>query len=226
MHVSLNEIESTVCKAGWGVGLSLGLGEEAGRAARRLVVLGLQPLAAYAEALERVDAGGSVPFDPERALAGAFEASTPDHALSALYSGPAVRDLLAADKTGGSIVLTQLDAPLLVLAELLAGSEADGRSTAFSGDALAGRCHGGALQFSQGDEEQLQALRNCTLTIAPAAAPGEAAPAIEETAESAYGLDVDPAVWRRLTGLAARRLVEASETSRLQGAGAGLVDRD
>ena len=40
------------------------------------------------------------------------------------------------------------------------------------------------------------------------------------------GLDVDTAVWRRLTRLAERCLVEGSEESRQRGAGAGLIDTD
>ena len=49
---------------------------------------------------------------------------------------------------------------------------------------------------------------------------------IKEDAGTATGLEVEAELWRRLTRLADRRLVEASETSRLRGAGAGLVDRD
>jgi hypothetical protein len=43
---------------------------------------------------------------------------------------------------------------------------------------------------------------------------------------SRAGAEVDPAIWERLTALAQRTYVPESDTSRQQGAGAGLLDND
>ena len=227
MHVSLSEVETTVCKAAWAVGLALGLGEEAGRTARRLVVCGLAPLAAYAEALARIDAGTSVGFDPDGAAAGRLTAQAAGKDLSALQAGPAVRDLLLADAgRSEAFVLQQLDLPLLVIGEVMSLSG----TTAFSGgQTVSGQCGRDRLTFIDGSLDRVRDLRSCDLTLAPSTDLEHLHPradTVTEDACSALGLEVADQVWRRLTRLADRRLVAASETSRLQGAGAGLVDRD
>ena len=40
------------------------------------------------------------------------------------------------------------------------------------------------------------------------------------------GVEIDEATWRRVTTYGDRLLVEATETSRLTGAGAGVIDTD
>ena len=40
------------------------------------------------------------------------------------------------------------------------------------------------------------------------------------------GVDIDEATWRRVAAYADRLLVVATETSRLTGAGAGVIDTD
>ncbi len=40
------------------------------------------------------------------------------------------------------------------------------------------------------------------------------------------GVEIDPTTWRRVTTYADRLLVEATETSRLTGAGASVIDED
>ena len=84
MHVSLSEVETTVCKAAMAVGLPLGLGEDAGRAARRMMALGVGSFAAFCDAFDAVDQRRSTGFDLERARTGDFGPKPAGRLLSAL----------------------------------------------------------------------------------------------------------------------------------------------
>ncbi len=221
VHVSLSEIETTVTKAALGVGLALGLAEEAGTAARHGAQAGLDPLAAFLPALEALDSGQAAGFAPDAAPSGDFR-PTADR-LSALAAGPAALDLLAA--TGREVRLFTLDAPGALVALVLRRPgvvrlrRGDGRAEALS--------RGGALRLVGGSLDALTAPGPCDLTLGgdpPKDLPGM--PATFETPAAGEGAELDGALWGRLAALAARRLVTGTAASRLAGAGAGLVDRD
>ena len=96
MHVSLSEVETTVCKAAMAVGLPLGLGEDAGRAARRMMALGVGSFAAFCDALDAVDQRRSTGFDLEPARTGVFGPKPAGRLLSAIRAGPSACDLVVA----------------------------------------------------------------------------------------------------------------------------------
>ena len=103
MHVSLSEIEAAVAKAVMSVGLPLGLGEDAGRAARLMLRSNLGTLSDLVDALDAVDGGASVGFDADRVSAGRLVPMHGAKQLSALQAGPTACDLLlaAAGSAGG-----------------------------------------------------------------------------------------------------------------------------
>lgn len=103
MHVSLSEVEAAVVKAVMAVGLPLGLGEDAGRAARLMLRSDLGTLSDLVDALDAVDGGASVGFDADRVSAGRLVPVDGAKRLSALRAGPTACDLLrvAAGPAGG-----------------------------------------------------------------------------------------------------------------------------
>ena len=231
MHVSLSELEAAAVKAVMAVGLPLGLGEDAGRAAKLMLRSGLGSLADLVDALDAVDGGRSAGCAPEPALAGRFVPANGADRLSALRAGPPACDRLAAT-TGAAagadaVTLAAVDCPALVLHEVIelshtldvtlsvAWSRADGGS----GEIVCRQ--GGARPVSGGDIGG-----PADLTIGPAAPGADVPPVPPAPPDRGDGAEVDDAVWARLCAYADRRLVESTEESRLSGAGAGVIDTD
>lgn len=237
MRVTLSEIELTVAKAAKGVGLPLGLGEDAGLAARHMAVAGCGAMAVFADALESVDRKVSTGFVPEHALAGAFVAADGAERLSALWAGPSACDLLVARARGegvvSSVTLAAVDAPAVVVFEALVASGGLDRALSLRWRVAAGGetevvLRDGALFAAPGTPPDLSAPGPADLSIA-LADPGTAdalgaLPKDDRVLQQ--GATIEAETWRRVTALAARLLVEATETSRMAGAGAGLVDTD
>ena len=117
MRVSLSEVETTVRKAALGVGLALGLAEDAGRAAGWAALAGVGDPGLFAAALEALDTGRSVGADADRAHAGTLTPVDGAGPLSALIAGPAACDALRS--VAGTVTLIAVDHPAVVLFEAL-----------------------------------------------------------------------------------------------------------
>ncbi len=228
MHLSISEIDSNLVKAVLGAGLPLGLGEEAGRAARDLAGQGVDGLAAFADALDALDSGRSTGFQIDPAMEGAFLPAEEGLSLSALRAGPSACDLLVAGARSGkshaAIALTAVDAPMVILSQALVASSEIETAIVVRWRDLEGLCQAGRLKITGGG------LEDCL-----AAGPADLAMTLSEPKESvpeaasdalANGLSVDAETWRRIYAYANRQLVPATEASRLTGAGAGLTDND
>lgn len=236
VHISLSELETTLRKAASGAGLSLGLGEEAGLAAKWAAINGIAPVGAFADALDAVDSKRSGRFDADLAIAGAFVASGEGLSLSALCAGPSACDLLeaAALSAGGAgaVTLISVDFPAVILCGALAASERMKSGIRVAWQARGSKtievvCRGGGLDFEKGVSNDLEAPGPVDLSMTlTEEGPGAARPGSAGAAVLADGITVDDACWSRVLAYAERCLVEASETSRLTGAGAGVVDSD
>lgn len=237
MHISMNELEGTVCKAGSGIGLPLGLGEDAGRIARHLAVSGLDAAGAMADGLEGLESGKAHPFNPEKALGGTFLSAKPEGLLSALWVAPVLCDWILAqavlDNQPSLTKLPNVDVPAVVLfacSEISARMETGIRVNwaAPGGDAGDALCHRGSLYCDRNQLTQL--VQSAPLDLRISFSEQAGADRIEaihaDPAILRDGFEVKDATWRRLTALAQRCLVESNESSRLTGAGAGLVDTD
>ena len=235
MHVSLSEVQTTVCKAAVAIGLPLGLGEDAGRAARRMVTSEHGSLAAFVDALDAVEERRSAEFHTERAIAGAFNPAEPGHHLSALRAGPSATDLLrstAQTSEGlGRVTLTDIDVPAVILFQALAASvDRDAGLSVFwladGGEAIEAVCWRGSLALIKGSPKDLLAADAADMTMSLVARePRELAIAVDQRIQR-NGVEIDEATWGRLTNYADRCMVEATETSLLSGAGAGVIDTD
>lgn len=236
MRISLSELETTLRKAALGAGLSLGLGEEAGLAAKWMAINGIASLSAFADALDAVASGRSGRFDADLASAGRFVASGAGSSLSALYAGPSACDLLEAAALSGDdpgvVNMTAVDLPAVVLCNALAASARMKRGIRVTWQAPGGKaievlCRGGRLDLEKGVSGDLTAPGPVELSMALTNhEPSVARPGGVGRAVPVNGITVDDACWSRVLAYAARCLVEASDASRLTGAGAGVVDAD
>lgn len=234
MHVSLSEVQTTMVKAAVAVGLPLGLGEDAGRAARHMMACGVGSIAAFADALDAVGAGRSTGFDANRAIAGDFGPKPAGLRLSAIRAGPSACDLVAAaartDIGLSRIALTDVDVPIVVLFQALAASAdmAHGPCVTWNaGDGvLEAVCWRGALVLIQGAPEDLRATGPGDIAMHSVARQPRGSAITVDPRLRRDGVEIDAATWRRVATYADRLLVAATETSRLTGAGAGVVDTD
>ena len=236
MHVSLSEIEAAVAKAVMSVGLPLGLGEDAGRAARLMLRSNLGTLSDLVDALDAVDGGASVGFDADRVSAGRLVPMNGAKQLSALQAGPTACDLLlaAAGSAGGggrgSVTLAAIDCPTVVLHEVIDVSRNVDAAllVAWSiggGPCIEILCRDGVASLGSDAPAGVSGTGPAEMSISVVEA------VFDQGADGCGdgdgdGAETEEAAWRRLSTYAERRLVEGSERSRLAGAGAGVVDSD
>lgn len=200
MIVSCNEIQLTARKAAQGCGLAYGLAEEAGVAARFLGRSGIEVIPPLVQVLEQT---------------GSLEPSA-----NPLIVGPTLGDRLLLGEEP-SITLGPVTAPALLPGYLTAIM----RPLRIGWD--------GAVTI-------MVCGRICRVEAGRGAAPAAAVvvefisdpPILSPELEAAWdrapdrGVAVEPEPWRRLQALAAKILTPESESSRLHGAGAGLIDDD
>jgi hypothetical protein len=226
--VSLNEIETTVRKAALGVGLPLGIAEEAGLAAAWAATLPIAIETLISEALANIDEKRVARpcFTLANGLCRADGGTT-----SALWLGPTATDI-ACGETLCRLACEAVDIPFLAAAIVARACEGNSQASAVvawntcrliitkgacsilapSATALCARGRGLNLRheskpeswgvlFATADLQQLksQALRD--------------------------GIGVDSPAWSHVQRYANRTLVPATERSRLIGAGAGDIDR-
>ena len=215
MNASLNEIESLCKKAARGAGLSWGLAEEAGKAARWLSGIGLDGPALLAAQL-RLDDGCAYPqLTPDT---GAERWERAGRAMCPLITGVALSDHAYLLRENGLIRLGEMTHPRL----LMPFASATARQL---GAALQLSWQGCVLEFSpSGEAMAIEAERfdsphvagvSCTCIAAGSRNGQVLGGSIPALAASVHDY---------LDSLAARTYVPASEASRLSGAGAGLSD--
>ena len=235
MHVSLSEVQTTVSKAAVAVGLPLGLGEDAGRAARHMMASGVGSFAAFVDALETVDEGRATGFDAERAIAGDFVPEPAGRPLSAIRAGPSACDLVVSaargDTGSGRVSLANVDVPIVILFEaLVASADMDrGLCVAWNGrgeSAIEAICCQGLLTLIEGTPGDLRATGAAEITMHLVAREPRVHAIAVDPRRQHDAVEIDEATWRRVASYADRLLVVATETSRLTGAGAGVVDTD
>lgn len=216
MTWSLNELEAETKKAIRGAGLSWGLAEEGSKATRWLAAHGVDPLPALSEILERHD---------RHAIAATVTLPAASHWHSDAPLCPIALGVALCDDADrlevGAVVAGPVVRPLLLLPFAAAAArmlkrplqlEADGMRVVMNerGDP--------SCDVSKFDTAVASEVR-CTLAA-------ERPPAWQVRAATTHGIAADPESWRRISSYVHRTYVPASERSRLQGAGAGLIDND
>ncbi|NWG23215.1 MAG: DUF3726 domain-containing protein [Pseudorhodoplanes sp.] len=217
MNFSLNEIEAEVRKAVRGAGLSWGLGEEAGKAARWLASQNADASRALADILDRHDRH-ELDVQIVRSGDGGWRGKN-GAPLCPLTLGAAICDDAWRLAGGEALRAERVAQPLLLLPFVARAARAAHRSLMLDAD---------------GWQTAFSAAGRCATPLAVKAMPEGAQVICKETRESVVTPDtasfarpdVDPSAWRRIERFAYRTYVPATEHSRLHGAGAGMIDND
>lgn len=216
MTWSLNELEAETKKAIRGAGLSWGLGEDGSKAVRWLAAHGVDPLPALSDVLGRHDRG-AIATGFTLTEAGAWRADAPicpitlgaalcDHAASLAdmpcVAGPVARPLLLAPFAAAAARILRKPLRLYVNgAQVVLTAQGD-----VSGDLS-------ALDVADAAETR------CAVIAEPM-------PVADAKRPSTRGIAADPQAWAQIEAFVHRTYVPASERSRREGAGAGLIDND
>ncbi len=233
MHASNAEIETLTYKAAVGVGLPVGLAEDAGVAAAWLSMAGFDGVDITCRAIENISNSKARPVIVSNQST-SFCPDTKGKLASVIYAAPSVFDFL---QTTSRVTVSHLDEPLLLFAHLVCSSslrkmEFSLRSVGSIGTVLRGviqRGHGRLDGLSISNQEEkggsevtvtmvsLSEDRNFTLTKKEMEMRRVA---IQR------GVVVNETIWTKLQSLAANTLVPESATSKQRGAGAGMIDND
>ncbi|PUA45145.1 DUF3726 domain-containing protein [Pseudomonas protegens] len=217
MHASLNEIESLCKKAARGAGLSWGLAEEAGKAARWLSAHGLDGPGVLAQQLQENDGCAYAQLAPD---VSAEPWQGPGHALCPLIAGATLSDHAHLLRHNGDIELRHVAHPQLLLPFASSIARQLGMWLELSWEAC-------RLRFAPTGEAwliQAQSLGAASTAQVRCASVPPAEPLGKALVGKIPELGDSPQ--HDLDHLAARTYVPASEASRLLGAGAGLSDNN
>ena len=228
--MSLNEIGSLVKGASLGAGLAQGLAEEAAKTAMWLAGAGLDRGEVLSEALDRTADHWRRDrlFD---ACAACLDGRPDENgAASALCVGPLALDRLCLESP---LHLGAVDLPVLLLALAAWRSRELGFGVVLHwtgiGSPVEAHCRDGSVALLAGDPGNLVSDRDRPITITRLADDAEMPVddfAAARRAAIEQGVTLGEAARKRIEVHFLRSLVEATEASRLSGAGAGLVDRD
>jgi hypothetical protein len=217
MTWSLNELEAETRKAIRGAGLSWGLAEDGSKAVRWLAAHGIDPLPALSDVLARHDRGERITSKFKPTETGGWTADTP---ICPIMLGVTLCD--DADRlTANGFVAGPVARPLLLAPFVAAAARILGHPLRFD-------VGGTQLVLNErgdpsGDLSKLDvsdAAEICCAVIP------DRLPVSQVRAASTDGIETDPESWARLVAYVQRTYVPASERSRREGAGAGLIDND
>ena len=233
MHASNAEIETLTCKAAVGVGLPVGLAEDAGVAAAWLSAAGFAGAEIAYRAIENIRKGKARPV----IVSSHSESLCPDtkgKLASVMYAAPSVFDFL---QTTSPVTVVRLDEPLLLFAHLVCSSSIPAvelvlHSVGSTGVVLQGvikRGHG-RLEGPPFPNQEAKNGSEVSVTMVGVSQGRNLKPTkteVEARRDAVErGVVVSEAIWTKLQRLAAHTLVPESTESKQRGAGAGMIDND
>ena len=216
MNRSLNEIEAHAKRAARGAGLSWGMAEEAGRAARWLAAHGYEGPALLADVLAQNDGLPHAQVAPV-SLDRVWHA--PLRHLCPLAAGAALNDCADRLAEGQSFKMRDVSHPLLVVPFAAWAAIHLNAPVRVRWQNLRIDTDGERLWLDDPRQEiNTKKARELTCVIAERRLDAAAAPGLRGA--------VTPLVWDKLGRFAQRTLAPATEASRLLGAGTGASDND
>ncbi len=233
MHASNAEIETLTCKAAVGVGLQVGLAEDAGVAAAWLSAAGFAGAEIAYRAIENLRKGKARPV----IVSSHSESLCPDtkgKLASVMYAAPSIFDFL---QTTSPVTVVRLDEPLLLFGHLVCSSSIPAvelvlHSVGSTGEVLQGviqRGHG-RLEGPLFSNQEAKNGSEVSVTTVGISEDRNFKPTKKEIdvrrVAIQRGVAVNEAIWTELKRLAAQTLVPESVESKQRGAGAGLIDND
>ena len=233
MHASNAELETLACKAAVGVGLPVGLAEDAGVAAAWLSMAGFDGADSTCRAIENIIKSKARPVIVSSQPT-SFCPDTKGKLASVIYAAPSVFDFL---QTTSRITVSHLDEPLLLFAHLVCSSalremEFSLRSVGSTGTVLQGviqRGHGRLDGLPISNQEEKDGYE---VTVKMVGLSDDRSFKLTKKEMELHrvaiqrGVVVSEAIWTKLQSLAANTLVPESATSKQRGAGAGMIDND
>jgi len=237
MRLSYNELYTNVKKGCIAVGVAIGVAEDAARSACNGVKSGMDCLEQLAVALDEIHGLRSSAYDSEQALRGSFISINAHTSLSALNAAPSACDLTILEPIQkykelqtGRIKLTRVDVPALIIYEALKVSRNLQKddciwwelNNKIEGEGL---CLRGTLIILHGSYKAISNCRNCSMTMKKIKQKNSHM-SLTAHVGTVDNENIDSKAWGRITEYADMLLVETSESSRMEGAGAGIVDRD
>lgn len=216
---SLNEIEAYGRRAARGAGMSWGLAEEAGKAARWLCAHGLPGVELL---LRLLTANDGRPYDGMTPAVDANRWESRDRALCPVCCGAALSDRIADLVPGEELVLNALAYPLLLAPFLDHPRYPHNGSYAlrWPGLRMWVSAQGVEIEFGEASVLYRERADEAKLSVDPR----------RQVNPTHYpriaGVDVQTPVWHALDDLGKRTYVPASAESRTRGAGAGRTDND
>lgn len=216
MTWSLNELEAETRKAVRGAGLSWGLSEDGGKAVRWLAARGVDPLPALSDVLDRHDRG-TIAATFTLTAAGGWRADAPICPITLGATLCDFADRLAAHAcVAGPVARPLLLAPFVATAARILGRplklDVSGMQIVLN---ERGDPSGDLLALDMPDAAEIR----CAIAVDR--------PTLSQVkTASTRGTETDPQAWEKLATYVHRTYVPASERSRREGAGAGLIDND
>lgn len=216
MSHSLNEIAALAKRAARGAGLSWGMAEEAGRAARWLASYDLTGPALLCDVLTKND---RVPQEQVAPVSLAGDWQAPSGELCPLAAGATLNDCADRLADGTPIVMNNVACPLLVLPFGAWAAIHLEHPVRLIWSNLRIDTDGVALWLDD-PKSEFAAHNAAVLTCQLTSRRTDAALHPKQRGT------VDPEIWARLDAFAQRTFAPATKASRLLGAGAGLSDND
>ncbi len=226
MHYSLNQIELTCRKAVRGAGLDWGLAEDAGRAIRWLELMHLGGVSMLAPLLQEIDHSA-----PDRLRIRDQEGIwvTTSDLASPLMIGPALCDrinarALMSENGKDTIEVVNAACPLLCVGFAGAAASQTNRSVVLQWDDIQISCSRHSMVI--GADGRAPGTKSTTRLIVSIARDDNHHIKGEPRFAEIGSRYIDPKCWADLEPFVHRTYVEATEASRLAGAGAGTIDND
>jgi len=197
-----------------------------------MMTIGIGSIAGFVKALDRVEERQSTRFDADRAFSGYFAPKPAGLLLSAICAGPSVCDLVASRANSNSrlstITLVNVDVPSVILFEILSltvdmrQGQCVAWNTGCRGE-IEAVCWRGSLSLIKGMREDLISPEPTDLTMHPVTQKPRCQSMSIDQRIQREAVEIDCTLWRQVKTYADRLLVDASDTSRLIGAGSGSV---
>lgn len=231
---SLNQIEHTVRKAARGTGLAWGVAEDAGRAARWLHMIDLPGATLFATALLEI---GLIDAETKRVRQhtrqdteeATITLSPVGARLSPLVVGPCIGDWINSreakpESIEPEIEIENVTHPLILAGYCGVAAEQTRLSVTIQWQGFQMHCTINSALLV-GEQEHSAFQHQVRVATVDSDLKNPCKDASVRTARIG-SVDVDKQAWNTLQALALKTYVEASESSRLAGAGAGLNDND
>jgi hypothetical protein len=219
MWCSLNEVETEARKAARGAGLAWGLAEETGNAARFLAAHQLDSVPLLIHLLDRHDGRPYAAIAPMSEEGRVWRAR--GGSLCPIVAGSALQDHASDSMVASPLNLRHVQSPALLVPFVAASAGKLRSALALEWPGVRVCCFADRFAYQAERADLL-----CTSAAAVRLSRSSARPNQGCGRTATTGLSVDDAAWARLSIYVARTYVPTSTSSRLYGAGAGLLDND